>query len=44
MRIKKEWFEEDKARKLAHVAEIERATQSNNANGADYGEVKITRN
>lgn len=44
MRIKKEWFEEDKARKLAHVAEIERATQNTNANGADYGEVKISRN
>lgn len=42
MRIRKEWYEEDQARKLAHVAEIERATKEKALDGT-YGEVKITR-
>jgi hypothetical protein len=42
MRIKREWFEEDQARKLAHVAEIERATKEKALEGT-YGEIKMNR-
>ena len=42
MRIKKEWFDEDQARKMAHVAEIERATKEKALDGT-YGEIKISR-
>ncbi len=42
MRIKKEWFEEDKARKLRQVAEIERATKEKALDGT-YGEFKLNR-
>lgn len=42
MRIKREWFEEDQARKLAHVAEIERATKEKALDGT-YGELKLSR-
>lgn len=42
MRIKKEWYEEDQARKLAHVAEIERATKEKALDGT-YGDLKLTR-
>jgi hypothetical protein len=42
MRIKREWYEEDQARKLAHVAEIERATKEKALDGT-YGEFKLTR-
>lgn len=42
MRIKSEYFEEDKARKLAQVKEIERATTAKALDGT-YGELKVTR-
>jgi hypothetical protein len=42
MRIKKEWFEEDKARKLAQVSEIERATKEKALSGT-YGELNLNR-
>lgn len=42
MRIKKEWYEEDKQNKLARVAEIERATKEKALDGT-YGDLKITR-
>lgn len=43
MRQRKEWYDEDKARKLAHVAEIERATKEKALDGT-YGELDISRN
>lgn len=42
MRIKREWYEEDQARKLSHVAEIERATKEKALDGT-YGEFKVSR-
>lgn len=42
MRQRKEWYEEDQARKLAHNAEIERATREKALNGT-YGDIKLTR-
>lgn len=42
MRIKSEYFEEDKARKLAQVKEIERATTAKALDGT-YGELKLNR-
>lgn len=43
MRQKREWYEEDQARKLAHVAETERATKEKALDGT-YGELSFTRN
>lgn len=42
MRQRKEWYEEDQARKLAHNAEIERATREKALNGT-YGDIKLSR-
>jgi hypothetical protein len=42
MRIKKEYYEEDQATKMAHVNEIERATKEQALNG-NYGKIEITR-
>lgn len=42
MRIKKEWYEEDQAAKLAHVADIERSTKEKALDG-HYGELTIER-
>lgn len=42
MRQRKEWYEEDQTRKLAHNAEIERATREKALNGT-YGDIKLTR-
>mgnify|MGYP003442099930 FL=1 len=42
MRIKREWFEEDQARKLNHVADVERATKEKALDGT-YGELKVSR-
>jgi hypothetical protein len=42
MRVKKEWYEEDQATKLARVADIERATKEKAQDGT-YGELKISR-
>ena len=41
MRIKKEWYEEDQTRKLAHVNAIEQATKDKALNGT-YGELKVS--
>lgn len=42
MRIKKEWYQEDQAAKLAHVSEIERATKEKALDGT-YGDIKLSR-
>jgi len=42
MRQKREWFEEDQARKLSHVNEVERATREKALDGT-YGDLKISR-
>ena len=42
MRIKREWYEEDQARKLNQVADIERATKEKALDGT-YGELKVSR-
>ena len=42
MRIKREWYEEDQARKLSNVAEIERATKDKALDGT-YGDLKLSR-
>lgn len=42
MRIRREWYDEDQASKLAQVKEIERATKETALNGT-YGELKLTR-
>lgn len=41
MRIKKDWYEEDQARKLGQVAAIEQATKDKALNGT-YGELKLS--
>ena len=41
MRIRKEFAEEDRSRKLAHVANIERATKEKALDGT-YGEFKVS--
>lgn len=43
MRIREDWFEEDKAAKQAHVLATEEATKQKALDG-NYGELKITRN
>lgn len=42
MKQKREWFEEDQARKLSHVAEIERSTKEKALDGT-YGDLKLNR-
>ncbi len=42
MRIKREWYEEDQARKLSQVAELERATKEKALDGT-YGDLKLSR-
>lgn len=42
MRIKKEWYEEDQARKQAHVNELEQATKAKALDGT-YGKLDIGR-
>ena len=42
MRIKREWYEEDQARKLSNVADIERATKEKALDGT-YGDLKLSR-
>jgi len=42
MKIKKEWFEEDQAKKAAAVDEQEKAMKQNNSVAGDYGSVKIS--
>ena len=42
MRIKREWFDEDQARKLNQVAEVERSTKEKALDGT-YGDLKISR-
>lgn len=42
MRIKREWYEEDQAKKLANVADIERATKEKALDGT-YGDLKLSR-
>lgn len=42
MRIKREWYEEDQAAKLGHVAEIEAATRAKALDGT-YGKLELSR-
>lgn len=42
MRIKREWYEEDQAAKLAQVADVENATREKALSGT-YGDLKISR-
>ena len=42
MRIKRDWYEEDQAKKLANVADIERATKEKALDGT-YGDLKLSR-
>ena len=42
MRIKREWYEEDQAAKLASVAESENATREKALSGT-YGDIKLSR-
>lgn len=42
MRIKREWYEEDQAKKLSNVADIERATKEKALDGT-YGDLKLSR-
>ena len=42
MRIKRDWYEEDQARKLSNVADIERATKEKALDGT-YGDLKLSR-
>ncbi len=42
MRIRKDWYEEDQAAKLKHVAAVEDATREKALNGA-YGDIKLSR-
>ncbi len=42
VRIKKEWYQEDQARKQAHVNELESATKAKALDGT-YGKLDITR-
>ncbi len=42
MRIKKEWYEEDQAAKLANNKEIESATKKPQIDGGTYGDLKIS--
>lgn len=42
MRIKNEWYQEDQARKLKNVAELEKATREKALDGT-YGELKFNR-
>lgn len=42
MRIRKDWYEEDQAKKLAHVAAVEDATREKALNGT-YGDIKVSR-
>jgi hypothetical protein len=42
VRIKKEWYDEDQARKQAHVNEMEAATKAKALDGT-YGKLEITR-
>jgi hypothetical protein len=42
VRIRKEWFEEDQARKQRHVNELEAATKAKALDGT-YGKLEITR-
>lgn len=42
MRIKKEWFEEDKVRKAAHVDEMEKGTLREAKQTADFGKLSIS--
>jgi hypothetical protein len=42
MRIKRDWFEEDQARKLSQVADLERATKEKALDGT-YGDLKLSR-
>lgn len=42
MRIKQEWYEEDQAAKLSHVAAVEDATRKKALDGT-YGDLKISR-
>jgi hypothetical protein len=41
MRIKKEWYEEDKAAKAARVDEIEKGTLREAKQNSDYGKITI---
>ncbi len=43
MRIKKEWYEEDKKAKLEQIDEQERAMKSDASKGSDYGSLKVSR-
>lgn len=43
MRIRKEWYEDDQASKLARVAAVEQATREKALIGTDYGDLKISR-
>ena len=42
MRIKRDWYEEDQAKKLSNVADIERATKEKALDGT-YGDLKLSR-
>lgn len=42
MRQRKEWYDEDQAAKLGHVAEIERATKEKALDGT-YGKIEINK-
>lgn len=42
VRIKKEWYQEDQARKQAHVNQLEEATKAKALDGT-YGKLEITR-
>jgi len=42
MRIRRDWYEEDQAAKLSHVAAVEDATRKKALDGT-YGELKTTR-
>lgn len=44
MRIKKEWYAEDQATKIAAVAATEAATKTEALNGSDYGKFTVDRN
>lgn len=42
MRIKKEWYDEDQAKKQSQVKELEKSMKTEARNSADYGKLEIS--